>query len=58
MDLRWATTVCDTATEINSNGQWYHIAATHDGTDAKIYVNGVLTIQSSGTSSLDNPDIN
>ena len=56
--IRWildgATTVCDTATGLIQTGQWYHIAATHDGTDAKIYVNGVLnTTQSSGTSSLD-----
>ena len=56
--IRWilddATTVCDTATGLIQTGQWYHIAATHDGTDAKVYVNGVLnTTQSSGTSSLD-----
>ena len=25
-----------------STGQWYHVAATWDGTTAKIYVNGVL----------------
>ena len=61
--LRWildgASTVCDTATDLIQTGQWYHLAATHDGTNAKIYVNGVLnTTQSSGTSSLnDTADI-
>jgi hypothetical protein len=28
-------------TTIN-NGQWYHVAATYDGSNAKIYVNGIL----------------
>ena len=61
--IRWildgATTICDTATGLIQTGQWYHLAATHDGTNAKIYVNGVLnTTQSSGTSSLnDTADI-
>ena len=54
--IRWilqnASTVCDTATGLIQTGQWYHLVATHDGTDAKIYVNNVLNkTQSSGTSS-------
>ena len=58
--IRWilkdpsnTTMVCDTATGLIQTGQWYHLAATHDGTDAKIYVNGVLNkTQSSSISSL------
>ena len=55
--IRWilddASTLCDTATGLIQTGQWYHLAATHDGTDAKVYVNGVVnTTVSSGTSSL------
>ena len=55
--VRWilddSTTVCDTATGLIQTGQWYHLAATHDGTNAKIYINGVENVSvSSGTSSL------
>ena len=57
--VRWildgATTVCDTAVGLIQTGQWYHLAATHDGTDAKIYVNGIENVSvTSGTSSLNN----
>jgi hypothetical protein len=56
--VRWilddSTTLCDTATGLIQTGQWYHLAATHDGTNAKIYINGVENVSvSSGTSSLD-----
>ena len=48
------TMVCDTVSNLIQTGQWYHLAATHDGTNAKIYVNGVLnkTQSSNITSSL------
>ena len=48
------TMVCDTVTGLIQTGQWYHLVATHDGTDAKIYVNNVLnkTQSSNITSSL------
>ena len=45
--------VCDTVSNLIQTGQWYHLAATHDGTDAKIYVNGVLnTTQSSNITNI------
>ena len=45
--------VCDTVTGLIQTGQWYHLVATHDGNDAKIYVNNVLNkTQSSSISSL------
>jgi len=55
--VRWilddATTICDTASGLIQTGQWYHLAATHDGTNAKIYVNGIENVSvASGTSSL------
>ena len=33
-------TVCDTAVLIEA-GNWYHIVATHDNSNAKVYINGV-----------------
>jgi len=55
--VRWilddATTVCDTATGLMQTDQWYHLVATHDGTNSKIYINGVENVSvSSGTSSI------
>jgi len=54
-NLDSATTLCNTATGLIQTDQWYHLAATHDGTNAKVYVNGVESVSvSSGTSSLKN----
>ena len=55
LNLDSASTNCITATGIIQKGQWYHLAATHDRTNAKIYVNGIQSISvASGTNTLNN----
>jgi len=50
--------VCDTATGLIEQGNWYNLTATHDGNTAKIYVNGVQSVSvSSNKSSLSSSSV-
>ena len=50
--------VCDTATGLIEQGNWYNLTATHDGNTAKIYINGVQSVSvSSNKSSLSSSSV-
>ncbi|MGI8966060.1 MAG: LamG-like jellyroll fold domain-containing protein, partial [Limisphaerales bacterium] len=51
-----ATAVSITGGPAPLAGQWYHVAATWDGTVGKVYVNGSLAATSSATNYIPNPD--
>ena len=42
----WAGGMCETAADVVPAGQWTHFAVTGDGTNFRIYVNGVLSQES------------
>jgi len=42
----WAGGMCETAADAVPAGQWTHVAVTGDGTNFRIYVNGVLSQES------------
>ena len=41
-----------------TDGNWHHIAATYDGANAKIYIDGVLENQLAGTANINNSTYN
>ena len=47
VDAAWAGGMCETAAGVVLADQWTHVAVTGDETDFRIYVNGVLTQESS-----------
>ena len=49
------TTQIQTDTGVIVTGQWYHVATAHDGTTAKLFINGFEWVSvASGTTSLEN----
>ena len=44
------------STTISAN-EWYHIAGTYDGSNLKIYINGILEDSDASTGSIDNDDV-
>ncbi|TKJ35755.1 MAG: hypothetical protein CEE38_14205 [Planctomycetes bacterium B3_Pla] len=42
----WAGGMCETAADVVPAGQWTHFAVTGDGTNFRIYVNGILSQES------------
>ena len=52
--VRWiidSDLVCETATGLIEQGNWYNLTATHDGNTAKIYINGVQSVSVSSNKS-------